>query len=153
MKPQRLADEAGLDIFGLGEHHRLDYAVSATPVALAAIAQVTKRIKLTSATTVLSTVDPVRLFEDFSTLDLLSNGRAEIIAGRGAFVESFPLFGYNVNDYDALFEENIELFLKLNEQENITWDGRYRPALRNAQIAPRPIQDTNSIVGWSWGNS
>ena len=136
-----MADEAGLDIFGLGEHHRLDYAVSATPVALAAIAQVTKRIKLTSATTVLSTVDPVRLFEDFSTLDLLSNGRAEIIAGRGAFVESFPLFGYNVNDYDALFEENIELFLKLNEQENITWDGRYRPALRNAQIAPRPIQD------------
>ncbi len=136
----KLADEAGLDIFGLGEHHRLDYAVSATPVALAAIAQVTKRIKLTSATTVLSTVDPVRLFEDFATLDLLSNGRAEIIAGRGAFVESFPLFGYSFDDYDALFEENIELFLKLNEHENITWEGRFRPTLRNADIAPRPVQ-------------
>ena len=136
----KLADEVGLDIFGLGEHHRLDYAVSATPVALAAIAQVTKRIKLTSATTVLSTVDPVRLFEDFATLDLLSNGRAEIIAGRGAFVESFPLFGYSFDDYDALFEENIELFLKLNEHEHISWNGRFRPTLRNAQIAPRPVQ-------------
>ena len=140
MKAAKLADEAGLDIFGLGEHHRLDYAVSATPVALAAIAQVTKRIKLTSATTVLSTVDPVRLFEDFATLDLLSNGRAEIIAGRGAFVESFPLFGYSFNDYDALFEENIELFLKLNEYENISWNGRFRSALQNADIAPRPVQ-------------
>ena len=136
----KFADEAGLDIFGLGEHHRLDYAVSATPVALAAIAQVTNRIKLTSATTVLSTVDPVRLFEDFATLDLLSNGRAEIIAGRGAFVESFPLFGYNFNDYDALFEENIELFLKLNEHEKITWNGRFRSALQNADISPRPVQ-------------
>jgi len=136
----RMADEAGLDIFGLGEHHRLDYAVSATPVALAAIAQVTKRIKLTSATTVLSTVDPVRLFEDFATLDLLSDGRAEIIAGRGAFVESFPLFGYNVNDYDDLFEENMDLFLKLNDHETISWNGKLRPSLRNAQIAPRPVQ-------------
>ncbi|KMY48561.1 LLM class flavin-dependent oxidoreductase [Peribacillus loiseleuriae] len=136
----KLADEAGLDIFGLGEHHRLDYAVSATPVVLAAIAQVTKQIKLTSATTVLSTVDPVRLFEDFSTLDLLSNGRAEVIAGRGAFVESFPLFGYDVNEYDDLFEENIDLFLKLNEQEKISWNGRFRSALQNAEIAPRPVQ-------------
>ncbi|MGE8079983.1 LLM class flavin-dependent oxidoreductase [Peribacillus loiseleuriae] len=136
----KLADEAGLDIFGLGEHHRLDYAVSATPVVLAAIAQVTKQIKLTSATTVLSTVDPVRLFEDFSTLDLLSNGRAEVIAGRGAFVESFPLFGYDVNEYDDLFEENIDLFLKLNEQEKISWNGRFRSELRNAEIAPRPVQ-------------
>lgn len=136
----KLADEAGLDVFGVGEHHRLDYAVSAPPVVLAAIAQVTKRIKLTSATTVLSTVDPVRLFEDFATLDLLSNGRAEIIAGRGAFVESFPLFGYNVNDYDELFEENIELFLKLNNHEKITWNGGFRPALRHAEIAPRPVQ-------------
>ncbi|MGG3449285.1 LLM class flavin-dependent oxidoreductase [Domibacillus aminovorans] len=136
----KLADEAGLDVFGVGEHHRLDYAVSAPPVVLAAIAQVTKQIKLTSATTVLSTVDPVRLFEDFATLDLLSNGRAEIIAGRGAFVESFPLFGYNVNDYDDLFEENIELFLKLNNHENITWNGRFRPALGHAEIAPRPAQ-------------
>src|SRR3954466_11232538 len=106
----KLADEAGLDVFGVGEHHRLDYAVSATPVVLAAIAQVTKRIKLTSTTTVLSTVDPVRLFEDFATLDLLSDGRAEIIAGRGAFVESFPLFGYKTSDYDDLFSEHMELF-------------------------------------------
>lgn len=136
----KLADEAGLDVFGVGEHHRLDYAVSATPVVLAAIAQVTKRIKLTSATTVLSTVDPVRLFEDFATLDLISNGRAEIIAGRGAFVESFPLFGYDTNDYDALFSENLNLFLKLNENEKMTWSGQFRSALLNAEIAPRPVQ-------------
>src|SRR6476619_960962 len=100
----KMADEAGLDVFGIGEHHRLDYAVSAPAAVLSAISQVTKQIKLTTATTVLNTIDPVRLFEEFSTLDLLSNGRAEIIAGRGAFVESFPLFGYDVNDYDALFE-------------------------------------------------
>ncbi|MFC5603671.1 LLM class flavin-dependent oxidoreductase [Sporosarcina koreensis] len=136
----KLADEAGLDIFGVGEHHRLDYAISSPPVVLASIAQITKRIKLTSATTVLSTVDPVRLFEDFATLDLLSDGRAEIIAGRGAFVESFPLFGYDTNDYDALFSENIELFLKLNKNERMTWEGRFRSPLRNAEIAPRPLQ-------------
>ncbi len=103
----KLADEAGLDVFGVGEHHRLDYATSAPPVVLAAIAQITKRIRLTSAPTVLSTVDPVRLFEDFATLDVLSEGRAEIIAGRGAFVESFPLFGYDLNDYDALFSKQL----------------------------------------------
>ncbi|MDI4645781.1 LLM class flavin-dependent oxidoreductase [Cohnella hashimotonis] len=136
----KLADEAGLDLFGVGEHHRLDYATSAPAVVLAAIAQRTKRIKLTSATTVLSTVDPVRLFEDFATLDLVSDGRAEIIAGRGAFVESFPLFGYDTDDYDALFEENLQLFLKLNESEKVTWDGRFRAPLRNAEIAPRPLQ-------------
>lgn len=136
----KLADEAGLDVFGVGEHHRLDYAVSAPPVLLAAISQVTKRIKLTSATTVLSTVDPVRLFEDFATLDLLSNGRAEIIAGRGAFIESFPLFGYKTNDYDALFAENIDLFLQLNENEKISWNGYFRSSLSNAEIAPRPLQ-------------
>lgn len=136
----KLADEAGLDVFGVGEHHRLDYATSAVPVVLAAIAQVTKRIKLTSTTTVLSTVDPVRLFEDFATLDLISDGRAEIIAGRGAFVESFPLFGFDLNEYDALFAENIDLFLKLNENERISWDGHFRPPLRNAEIAPRPLQ-------------
>ncbi|TJY42842.1 LLM class flavin-dependent oxidoreductase [Cohnella pontilimi] len=136
----KLADEAGLDVFGVGEHHRLDYAVSAPPVILAAIAQVTERIKLTSTTTVLSTVDPVRLFEDFATLDLISEGRAEIIAGRGAFVESFPLFGYDLNDYDALFSEHLNLFLKLNQNKKITWDGHFRPSLRNAEIAPRPVQ-------------
>ncbi|MCJ8008153.1 LLM class flavin-dependent oxidoreductase [Lederbergia wuyishanensis] len=137
----KLADEAGLDIFGVGEHHRLDYAVSSPQVVLAAIAQATKRIKLTSATTVLSTVDPVRLFEDFSTLDLISDGRAEIIAGRGAFLESFPLFGFDIHDYDALFIENMELFLKINETERISWSGRFRSPLKNAEIAPRPLQD------------
>ncbi|MGM7723191.1 LLM class flavin-dependent oxidoreductase [Metabacillus sp. Hm71] len=137
----KLADEAGLDIFGVGEHHRLDYAISTPPVVLAAIAQNTKRIKLTSATTVLSTIDPVRLFEDFATLDLLSDGRAEIIAGRGAFVESFPLFGFSTDDYDALFSENIELFLKLNENERMSsWHGHFRSSLRDAEIAPRPLQ-------------
>ncbi|MCG7337595.1 LLM class flavin-dependent oxidoreductase [Sporosarcina sp. ACRSM] len=140
MAAAQLADEAGLDIFGVGEHHRLDYAISSPPVVLASIAQMTERIKLTSATTVLSTIDPVRLFEDFATLDLLSDGRAEIIAGRGAFVESFPLFGYDTNDYDALFTENLDLLLKLNENERMTWNGHFRPSLRNAEIAPRPLQ-------------
>lgn len=142
----KCADDAGLDVFGIGEHHRLDYAVSSPVIILAAIAQVTQRIKLTSATTVLSTVDPVRLFEDFSTLDLLSNGRAEIIAGRGAYVESFPLFGYDLVNYDALFEENIELFLKLNEAESISWNGRFRSSLSNAEISPRPVQ--NKLPIW-----
>jgi probable LLM family oxidoreductase len=140
LEAAKMADDAGLDVFGVGEHHRLDYAVSATPVVLSAIAQLTNRIKLTSATTVLSTVDPVRLFEEFATLDLLSNGRAEIIAGRGAFIESYPLFGYSVNDYDELFGENIELFLKLNQNERISWSGKYRSSLRNAEISPRPVQ-------------
>ncbi|MGG4147137.1 LLM class flavin-dependent oxidoreductase [Paenibacillus algorifonticola] len=136
----KLADEGGLDIFGLGEHHRHDFVVSATPVMLAAIARETERIRLTSATTVLSTVDPVRLFEDYATLDLVSDGRAEIIAGRGAFVESFPLFGYELSDYDELFSENLELFGELSRQDTVTWNGKHRPALRAAAIAPRPIQ-------------
>jgi probable LLM family oxidoreductase len=136
----KLADEAGLDIFGLGEHHRLDFAVSSTPVVLAAIAQVTRRIRLTSATTVLSTSDPVRVFEDFATLDLLSGGRAEIIAGRGSFVESFPLFGFNLDDYEQLFKEKIALLLELGERERVTWSGRFRSALHNAEISPRPLQ-------------
>lgn len=136
----KMADEAGLDVFGLGEHHRLDYAVSSPTVALSAISQVTKQIKLTSATTVLNTNDPVRLFEEFATLDLLSKGRAEVIAGRGAFGESFPIFGYDVNLYDQLFEEHLDLFQKLNAKRQITWSGRYRTALQNADIAPRPIQ-------------
>jgi probable LLM family oxidoreductase len=140
IKAAKLADEAGLDVFGVGEHHRLDYAVSSPSVVLSAISQVTKQIKLTSATTVLNTIDPVRLFEEFATLDLLSNGRAEIIAGRGAFLDSFPLFGFDLTNYDELFEEHLELFLKLNEQELITWNGRYRSSLKDAAIAPRPIQ-------------
>lgn len=142
----KLADEAGLDIFGVGEHHRLDYAVSAPPVMLAAIAQLTKRIKLTSATTVLSTVDPVRLFEDFATLDVVSDGRAEIIAGRGAFIESFPLFGYDINDYDALFSEHLDLLLQLNKNETLSWNGRFRPSIKHAEIAPRPVQ--NELPVW-----
>lgn len=137
----KIADEAGLDVFGVGEHHRLDYAVSTPPVILSAISQVTKRIKLTSATTVLNTIDPVRLFEDFATLDLLSNGRAEIIAGRGAFIEPFLLFGYDLEKYDELFEENIELFQKLNACDKVSWSGQYRSALYNAEISPRPYQE------------
>lgn len=142
----RLADEAGLDVFGVGEHHSLDFVVSAVPVVLAAIAQVTKQIRLTSAVTVLSTSDPVREFESFATLDLLSDGRAEIIAGRGAFVESFPLFGYDIADYDRLFPEKLDLLLKLNAAEQVTWQGRFRPALNNAAIAPRPAQ--NQLPIW-----
>ncbi|WP_066321547.1 LLM class flavin-dependent oxidoreductase [Bacillus sp. FJAT-29814] len=137
----KLADEAGLDVFGLGEHHRLDYASSSPAVILAAIAQVTKRIRLTSTTSVLSTLDPVRLFEDFATLDLLSDGRAEILAGRGAFIESFPLFGYSTNDYDELFEEHMDLLLQLTQNETVTWSGKFRPSLRDAEIAPRPVQE------------
>ncbi|MBS4196343.1 LLM class flavin-dependent oxidoreductase [Bacillus sp. FJAT-49870] len=137
----KLADEAGLDVFGVGEHHRLDYASSSPAVILAAIAQVTKQIRLTSTTSVLSTLDPVRLFEDFATLDLLSDGRAEILAGRGAFIESFPLFGYSTNDYDDLFEEHMELLLQLTQNESVTWSGKFRSSLRNAEIAPRPVQE------------
>ncbi|MDM5334405.1 LLM class flavin-dependent oxidoreductase [Ureibacillus composti] len=136
----KLADEAGLDIFGVGEHHRLDYAVSSPAVILAAIAQCTKYIRLTSTTSVLSTLDPVRLFEDFALLDLISGGRAEILAGRGAFIESFPLFGFDTRDYDQLFEENIELFNLLNKNEKVTWEGNFRPSLKDAEIAPRPAQ-------------
>lgn len=137
----KLADELEIDVFGVGEHHRLDYAVSSTAVMLAAIAQATKRIRLTSATTVLSTVDPVRLYEDYATLDLISKGRAEIIAGRGAFFESFDLFGYNPDDYDALFEEHAQLFIQLNKQHKIEhWEGEFRPSMSQVEIAPRPLQ-------------
>lgn len=136
----KLADEAGLDVFGVGEHHRLDFVVSSVPVVLAAISQVTSRIKLTSATTVLSTIDPVRVFEDFATLDLLSGGRAEIIAGRGAFIESFPLFGYQLDDHHRLFAENLALLQQLNRDEVMNWTGHFRSSLSNAEIAPRPLQ-------------
>ncbi|WP_051459402.1 LLM class flavin-dependent oxidoreductase [Paenibacillus zanthoxyli] len=136
----KLADEAGLDVFGVGEHHRLDFAVSSVPVVLAAISQVTSRIKLASTTMVLGTIDPVRLFEDFATLDLLSEGRAEIMAGRGAFTESFPLFGYDLNDYQQLFAENLALLQQLGEHETVNWQGSYRPPLKDAEISPRPLQ-------------
>ncbi|KGE21009.1 LLM class flavin-dependent oxidoreductase [Paenibacillus wynnii] len=136
----KLADELGLDVFGVGEHHRLDFVVSSVPVVLAAISQVTSQIKLSSATTVLSTIDPVRVFEDFATLDLLSDGRAEIIAGRGAFTESFPLFGYELDDHHRLFAENLQLLQQLNEHEIMNWKGKYRSPLIDAEIAPRPLQ-------------
>ncbi|MFS0600129.1 LLM class flavin-dependent oxidoreductase [Peribacillus frigoritolerans] len=136
----KMADEAGLDIFGVGEHHRLDFVTSSYAMLLAAIARETKNIKLTSTLSVISTADPVRVYEDFATLDLLSNGRTEIILGRGAFLESFSLFGANLNDYNELFEEKLNLFLKLQEQEVVSWHGNFRSPLQNAQIAPRPVQ-------------
>ncbi|MED4018174.1 LLM class flavin-dependent oxidoreductase [Sutcliffiella cohnii] len=136
----KLADEMGLDVFGVGEHHRLDYVVSSPAVVLSAIAYATNRIKLTSATSVLSTLDPVRLYEDFATLDIISDGRAEILAGRGAFIESFPLFGYNTNDYNELFSEHLDLLLKLNEKKKVSWNGKFRSSLRDAEISPRAVQ-------------
>lgn len=135
------ADRAGLDVFGVGEHHRLDFAISSPPVVLAAIAQATEQIRLTSTVTVLSTADPVKVFEDFATVDLLSGGRAEITAGRGAFVESFPLFGQRLEDYDALFEEKLELLLEIGASPEVTWQGRFRPALDHAGVYPRPVQE------------
>ena len=136
-----LADEVGLDAFGVGEHHRPDFAVSAPAVVLAAAAERTRRIRLTSAVTVLSSDDPVRVFQAFATLDLLSGGRAEIMAGRGSFVESFPLFGYDLDDYDELFAEHLDLLLALRASERVTWSGRHRAPLRDAGVHPRPLQD------------
>ncbi len=136
-----LADQVGLDVFGVGEHHRPDYAVSAPAVVLAAAAERTKDIRLTSAVTVLSSDDPVRVFQDFATLDLVSGGRAEIMAGRGSFIESFPLFGYDLDDYDELFAEKLDLLLKLRESERVTWSGRHRAPLDAAGVYPRPIQE------------
>jgi probable LLM family oxidoreductase len=135
-----LADEAGLEVFAVGEHHRLDMAVSSTAVVLAGIAAQTRRIRLGSAVVILSTADPVRVFEDFATLDLLSGGRAELMVGRGVFTESFPLFGYDLADNDDLFAEKLELLLKLNAAERVDWSGRFRSALKDAVIAPRPAQ-------------
>jgi probable LLM family oxidoreductase len=136
-----LADQVGLDVFGLGEHHRSEFVASAPVVILAAIAERTRRIRLSTAVTVLSSADPVRVFQDFATLDLLSGGRAEVMAGRGSFIESFPLFGYDLSDYDALFAEKLELLLKLRESERITWSGQHRPALNNLGVYPRPLQE------------
>ncbi|CAN5171995.1 LLM class flavin-dependent oxidoreductase [soil metagenome] len=136
-----LADQVGLDVFGVGEHHRPDFAVSAPAVVLAAAAARTSRIRLTSAVTVLSSDDPVRVFQEFSTVDLLSGGRAEIMVGRGSFIESFPLFGYDLDDYDDLFAEKLGLLLRLREGERITWSGEHRPALDGLGVYPRPVQD------------
>jgi len=136
-----LADQVGLDVFGLGEHHRPDFPASAPAVVLAAIASRTQRIRLTSAVTVLSSDDPVRVFQDFATLDLLSGGRAEIMAGRGSFIESFPLFGYDLADYDDLFHEKIQLLLEIRATEFVTWEGKHRAPMRDQGVYPRPLQD------------
>lgn len=136
-----LADQVGLDVYGVGEHHREEYAASAPAVILAAAATRTKNIRLTSAVTVLSSDDPVRAFQQYATLDLVSDGRAELMAGRGSFIESFPLFGYDLNDYDELFEENLNLLLKIRESEKVTWEGGHRAAINDLGVYPRPIQD------------
>lgn len=148
-----LADQVGLDVFGVGEHHRKDYAASSPAVVLAAAASQTKRIRLTSAVTVLSSADPVRVFQDFATLDGISNGRAEIMAGRGSFIESFPLFGYDLRDYDELFDEKLDLLLKLQSFEKVTWSGKYRPAIQNLGVYPRPVQNPLPIWIGSGGNA
>ena len=137
----RLADEAGLDVFGVGEHHRPDFAVSAPAVVLGAAAAVTTRIRLTSAVSVISSDDPVRVFQQFATLDLVSGGRAEIMAGRGSFIESFPLFGFDLDDYDELFEEKLGLLLALRDSPRVTWRGRHRAPLADQPVYPRPLQD------------
>jgi probable LLM family oxidoreductase len=141
-----LADQVGLDVFGVGEHHRPDYAVSAPAVVLAAAAARTKRIRLTSAVSVLSSDDPVRVFQDFATLDLISGGRAEIMAGRGSFVESFPLFGQDLADYDELFAEKLDLLLKVRANERVTWRGKHRPPIDDRGVYPRPVQ--NPLPVW-----
>lgn len=141
----KLMDEVGLDFFGIGEHHRPDYAVSTPEIILAAASTVTKNIKLGSAVSVLSSSDPVRLYQNFSTIDLLSNGRAELMVGRGSFTESFPLFGYDLKDYDELFEEKLELLLQINKNKRVTWKGRFRPELKNQEIFPRALNDELDI--------
>lgn len=135
------ADQVGLDVFGIGEHHRKEFLDSAPTVILAAAAARTKNIRLASAVTVLSAADPVRVFQNFATLDIISRGRAEIVAGRGSFIEAYPLFGYNLNDYDALFVEKLELLLHIRDHEVVSWKGKFRPALNNVAIYPRPVQD------------
>jgi probable LLM family oxidoreductase len=150
-----LADQLGLEVFGVGEHHRPDYAVSSPPVVLAAAAARTERIRLSSAVTVLSSADPVKVFQDFATLDLLSGGRAEVMAGRGSFIESFPLFGYDLEDYDELFAEKLSLLLALRASERISWSGRHRAALDDIGVYPRALQQPLPIwiaVGGSPGS-
>jgi probable LLM family oxidoreductase len=142
----QLADKVGLDQFGLGEHHRTEYLDSAPAVILAAAASITKNIRLTSAVTVLSAADPVRVFQEFATLDLISNGRAEIVAGRGSFIESFPLFGLKLEDYDDLFAEKLDLLLALRASNNIHWSGKHRAALTGQGVFPRPLQ--NPLPVW-----
>ena len=141
MEEAELAEQLGLDVFAIGEHHRPDFLVSSPAVVLAAVAVKTERIRLSSAVTVLSSDDPVRVFQDFAEVDLLSGGRAEIMAGRGSFIESFPLFGYDLDDYDDLFAEKLGLLLQLRDEAHVTWSGRHRPALDDAGVWPRPVQE------------
>src|SRR5437870_9756208 len=135
------ADQVGLDVFGVGEHHRKEFLDSAPAVILAAAAARTKRIRLTSAVAVLSAADPVRLFQEFATLDLISRGRAEMVVGRGSFIEAFPLFGLELDDYDSLFAEKLDLLLKIRDNEHVHWSGQHRPALTGQGVYPRPLQD------------
>lgn len=141
----KLMDEVGVDFFGIGEHHRPDYAVASPEIVLAAAATVTKRIKLGSAVSVLSSTDPVKLYQNFATVDLISNGRAEIMAGRGSFIESFPLFGYDLKDYSSLFEEKLDLLLKINKNQTVNWTGKHRSSLVNQSIYPRAVHDSMPI--------
>src|SRR5438093_1406096 len=135
------ADQVGLDVFGVGEHHRKEFLDSAPAVILAAAAARTTRIRLTSAVAVLSAADPVRLFQEFATLDLVSNGRAEMVVGRGSFIEAFPLFGLDLDDYDSLFAEKLDLLLKIRENEQVHWSGQHRPALTGQRVSRRPLQN------------
>ncbi|MCF0064639.1 LLM class flavin-dependent oxidoreductase [Dyadobacter sp. LJ419] len=136
-----VADQAGLDVFGIGEHHKKEFLDSAPAVILSAAAARTKKIRLASAVTVLSTADPVRVYQSFATLDLISKGRAELVVGRGSAIDAYPLFGFNLNDYDALFKEKLDLLLKIRDQEFITWSGKFRPELKNQGVYPRAFQD------------
>jgi probable LLM family oxidoreductase len=150
-----LADQLGLDVFAVGEHHRPDFLVSAPAVVLAALALRTERIRLSSAVTVLSSDDPVRVFQEFAEVDLLSGGRAEIMAGRGSFIESFPLFGYDLDDYDELYAEKLDLLMRIRESPRVTWSGRHRASLEEAVVWPRPVQDPLPVwvaVGGSPGS-
>src|ERR1700690_4372056 len=141
MEEAELADQLGLDVFAIGEHHRPDFLVSSPATVLAAAAVRTERIRLSSAVTVLSSDDPVRVFQQFAHVDLLSGGRAEIMAGRGSFIESFPLFGYDLDDYDDLYAEKLDLLLKIRDSDRVSWSGRHRAALEDAGVWPRPVQD------------
>ena len=141
----KLMDETGLDFFGIGEHHRPDYAVSAPEIILAAAAPVTKKIRLGSAVSVLSSSDPVKLYQAFATIDLISDGRAELMAGRGSFIESFPLFGYDLQHYDELFDEKLELLLKINKENPVSWKGKFRPALNKQEVLPRALNNDLDI--------
>ena len=140
LERMEVADEVGLDVFGIGEHHKKEFLDSATVVILAAAAGRTKRIRLTSAVSVLSTADPVRLYQSFATLDLVSKGRAELVVGRGSSIEAYPLFGFDLRDYDALFQEKLDLLLKIRDNEFVTWSGKFRPAIPNLPVYPRAIQ-------------